>query len=407
LNHQRATDGAPRGGNGQPAGPPIDRHATAPERRQAERFPLVTSAALDSQDYTPRWIITGVMAALVPMFIGGLFKTCKTLLAVAQAIAIASGRPFLEIFEVPEATAVIYFNGEGGPTVAQDYARRVARSMGLELRDVTNLHWCFSIPRLESLSDLDAFCKVLDETRAKVVVLDNTTLAMSGENAGNAMAMGGIFSHAIDLCNQRGVTPVFVHHFKRNRADQFAPGDLSDLTQAGAAEVAGQWILATRHEAYNPEQPGEHRLWLNIGGRLGHGCLHALDIHEGRLSDPGGRRWEVEVLQPHEVRQGAAQQAQAVRDGKRQADREARNEAAKKAILQAMAELGPAAKTKIMNASGVHQRDFAGPFGELIQSGDVVPCEVHAKNRKKPYDGFALAGSPAATPTLAQVWDKI
>lgn len=408
-----------RGGNGQPTAPAIDATSCSsrpspngrarPPEPNAERFPLVTSAALDSQDYTPSWIVIEVLCALVPAVIGGLFKTCKSLVAIAQAIAIASGRPFLNTFTVPTPMSVIYFSGEGGPTVAQDYGRRVAHSMGLELGDVKNLHWCFSVPRLESLSDLDAMTRAADDVGATVVYIDNLMLALSGDDPGNVFRMGQILGNVIRVCSERGVTPVFVHHFRRTRAtaDQYAPGELLDLTQAGPAETAGQWGLLTRREPYNPDQPGEHRLWLNIGGRMGNGRLHALDVHEGRQSDPGGRRWDVELSAPSAVRQSESKRIQAARDGKRQAERDARSEAAKKAIVQAMAKVGPATKSAIMHASGVHQRDFAGPFAELIQSGDVVPCEVHAKNRSTPYPGFALAGSDAATPTLAQVWSKI
>ena len=141
--------------------------ASEPANEKKERFPLVTCKELDSKDYSPRWIVTAVLCALVPAVIGGLYKTLKTLVAIAQAIAIASGRPFLNSFTVAEPLTVIYFTGEGGPTVAQDYGRRIARSMGMELGDVKNLHWCFSVPRLESLTDLDAMVKVIDDTGRK------------------------------------------------------------------------------------------------------------------------------------------------------------------------------------------------------------------------------------------------
>ena len=54
-------------------------------------------------------------------------------------------------------------------------------------------------------------------------------LALSGDEAGNVFKMGQILGNVIRVCGERGVTPVFVHHFKRTRAtaDQFAPGELS------------------------------------------------------------------------------------------------------------------------------------------------------------------------------------
>ena len=269
-----------------------------------ERFPLVSCAALDAADYTPRAIITDCLYAGHPAVAGGMYKTLKTLVVIDGVMSIATGRPFLNVFTIPEPMGVVYFTGEGGPSMAQDYGRRVAASKGFRLGEVPNLDWCFTIPKLESLHDLDAIQRKHDETGAEVMVFDNLMLALSGDKAGNVFKMGQILGNVIRICNERGITPIFVHHFKRTRGttDPYAPGELLDLTQAGAAEIAGQWWLLTRREKFDPDDPGDHRLWLNIGGRLGHGCLHALDIQEGRLSDPGGRRWEVEVLRPDDVR---------------------------------------------------------------------------------------------------------
>ena len=156
------------------------------------RFPLVSSSTLDSADYTASPIITETLFAGSPAVIGGMFKTGKTLLATDVAISIATGRPFLGAWTVPEPRDVIYFTGEGGPSVAQEYGRRIAASKGLFLNDVANLHWCFSVPRLEDLRDLDAFAKVLDDTAAEVAILDNLMLCLSGDNAGNVYSMGGV-----------------------------------------------------------------------------------------------------------------------------------------------------------------------------------------------------------------------
>ena len=261
-----------------------DRKADAGDHKP--RFELVSSAALDSEDYTPSPIITEALFAGSPAVVGGMFKTGKTLLAIDAAVSIATGRMFLGAWTVPEPRGVVYFTGEGGPAVAQEYGRRIAASKGITLADVTNLRWCFSVPRLEDLRDLDAFAKVLDDTAAEVVILDNLMLCLSGDNAGNVYSMGGVLGNAVRLCSERNATPIFVHHFKRTRAtaDPFAPGELIDLTQAGVAEIAGQWLLLTRRKPYRPDQAGEHKLWLNIGGRMGHSSLHALDIHEGSRS---------------------------------------------------------------------------------------------------------------------------
>jgi hypothetical protein len=366
------------------------KHALQDGKPKEPRFKLITSAALDREDYTPCPIITEALFADSPHFIGGLFKSCKTLLAVAGAVAIASGRPFLDTFTVARPMKVLYFTGEGGPSVAQDYGRRVARSHGLELCEIENLSWCFTLPRLENLSDLDEFARVLDDTGPGVVALDNTTLCVPGDRAGVVFSMGQLFANVIRLCTDRGTTPIFVHHFKRNRADQFAPGELSDLTQAGAAEIAGQWWLLTRREAYDPDQAGEHRLWLSIGGRVGHSSLHALDVHEGRRTDPGGRRWEVELQASSEARRAAQDAQQAARDTARQAKAEADLQADRREIVGTLAKLkGTETKSGLRARAPFGHGRFDRAFASLAADGTLRAEEIR-KGNGQTYESWRL-----------------
>ena len=372
-------------GNGQSNGEPTG--------TKKERFPLVTCAALDSEDYTPRALITEFLYALVVTIIGGIFKVCKTLVAMDAAISIASGRPFLNAFTVPGAVTVVYFCGEGGPNVTQEYGRRIAASKGLSLSDVSNLYWCFSVPRLADLHDLDAMTKVLDDTGAEVVFIDNLMLAMPGDNAGNIMAMGQILANLIRICTERGVTPVLVHHFKRSRAtaDQFTPGDLPDLTQAGPAEIAGGWALLTRAAAFDPDNPGEHRLWLNVGGRLGHGCLHALDIHEGRLSDPGGRRWEVEVLRPDEVRKDSQARQEETKRQRAEERAAATLDSDRRELVKVITKLKtPETKTAIRGRAPFGRERFERAFSSLAEDTTIRPVELTKGKGQHVYEGWRL-----------------
>jgi hypothetical protein len=364
-----------------------------PEQKQPPpRFQLVTCRALDAADYTPRPIIEDCLYAGHPAIDGGMFKTGKTLLAIDGAIAIGTGRPFLNTFTVPEPMGVVYFSGEGGPSMVQEYARRIADSKGLALSDVFNVHWCFSIPRLEDRRDLDAVQKIHDQTAAEVMVFDNLMLAMGADEPGNVFRMGQALGNVIRICNERGITPLFVHHFKRTRAteDRFAPGELLDLTQAGAAEIAGQWWLLTRREPYNPEQPGEHRLWLNIGGRLGHGCLHGLDLHEGRSSDPDGRRWEVEVHPATETRETTHEAQQQARQAAQRQKQEARLEADRAEIVGAAVKASvPDTKAGWRDRVAIPHKRFPAAFASLITDGTLQRASV-TKSNGQTYDGWEL-----------------
>ncbi len=356
------------------------------------RFEIISSNGLDNANYTPTPIITEALFAGVPAIIGAPFKTCKSLVGIDAAISIATGLPFLGSFTVPAPMSVVYFSGEGGPCVAQEYGRRIAASKGIALSDATQLNWCFSVPRLESLDDLDAFAKVLDDTGAEIPVIDNLMLAMSGDDAGNVFKMGAILGNVIRICSERHVTPVFIHHFKRSRAtaDPFAPGELSDLTQAGAAEIAGQWWLLTRRESYNPESPGQHRLWLSVGGRVGHSSLHALDIEEGSRIDVEGRRWDVKVRNPSEVRDEQERSHEDARRTKQQAKRQAEMDADRKEIVAASVKIGgPETKNELRARVSCGHRRFDVAFASLVNDGTLQSATV-TKTNGQDYDGWRV-----------------
>jgi len=268
--------------------------------------------------------------------------------------------------------------------------------MGLRLSDLSNLLWCFTLPRLESFDDLDAFARVLDQTRPGVVFLDNTTLCMPGDKAGVVMAMGQIFVKVIQLCSERDITPVFIHHFKRTRttADPYAPGELADLTQAGAAEIAGQWWLLTRRERFDPDQPGEHKLWLSVGGRVGHSSLHGLDIHEGRRSDPGGRRWEVDIFEPHEIRQTAEEQSQTAKTEQRKGKMAVELEANRREIVDVMIKLGrPETKNGMRAHVSCGHSGSDRAFTSLIRDGTLEAVQTEKGNGQN-YPAWRLRSAP-------------
>ncbi len=358
-----------------------------------DRFPLVTCATLDSNDYTPRAIIEGMLFAGSPTVCGGMFKTLKTLLATDLAISVATGRSFFGRFPVVAPLRVVYFTGEGGPCVAQEYARRIAESKGLQLAEATNLQWCFRVPRFEDFGDLDAIQRVYDQTGAEVMVFDNLMLCLSGDNAGNVYKMGNVLGNVIRVCTERGITPVFVHHFKRTRGngDLYAPGELLDLTQAGAAEIAGGWLLLARREPFDADQPGEHKLWLTAGGRVGHSSLHALDVHEGRRSDPGGRRWEVEIFEASEVRKEKAEQAQAARDEKRRVKAATELEADRRELVKAATRMKkPQTQTDLRERTTLgHGERFKRAFDSLIEDGTLQPAEI-IKGNNRPVPAWKL-----------------
>jgi hypothetical protein len=88
-----------------------------------------------------------------------------------------------------------------------------------------------------------------------------------------------------------------VHHFGKWTASNqdFSPAELGELSQAGMAEWARQWLLLSRRSKYDHD--GKHQLYLTAGGSLGQAYQLAIDVDEGPMDSNGYFRtkWEIDV----------------------------------------------------------------------------------------------------------------
>jgi len=373
------------------------RAADAEDQRaqgQAERveFQGVTCEELSAGDYSVNFLIERTLVADQPALIGAAPKTLKTIVAIDAAVSLATATPFLGALDVPEAVRVGFFSGEGGLSVIQDYARRVVEGRGWNLPDVAGLVFCDTLPQLTSLSHLDALQKFLMDWELRVVFLDPLYLAMPGDEPNNLMKQGKVLRYVNHVCLGCGVTPLLIHHTKRNPADPYSPPELSDLAWSGFSEFAGQWWMIGRREKYRADDPGEHRLWLNIGGRAGHAALHALDIHEGRLSDPEGRGWDVNVLRPSEARAAARDASLASREAAAEERAAKRLEADKARVCRVLAKFPEGDTPNVLRTrAGMSGERFNAALASLLDEGGVVECSIHKQNRRDPYGAYKLA----------------
>jgi hypothetical protein len=254
-------------------------------------------------DYRPEWAVKRLLVRRQPAFVGGPRKSLKTTLTVDLAMSLATGTPFLGHFEVPRPLRTAILSGESGEWTLQETARRICKARDIDLGSIGDmLLWQFDLPKLADARELMALRDGLRSSAVDVLVLDPVYLAMMlGQSPGrplrpeNLFDMGPLLLGIAKACLEAGTTPVLVHHSKKGTNASNEGLDLDDLSYAGCAEFARQWLLVSRREKYEPGT-GLHSLWLTCGGSTGQGGSWAVDIDEGALDAQfGGRKWEVKV----------------------------------------------------------------------------------------------------------------
>ena len=348
----------------------------AGEKAEAPRFDdQVESEAsfLGREDAGPDYLVKGVLPAGQICLVGGPEKGQKSNLLVDLALALAYGSRFLGRFEVPRPVKVLLLSGETQGANLRNLLRRVRQSKGLTAVN-GNLTLKESLPRLASDGDLGVLRMILKEHAPDVVILDPIYLALGPDDGGRPVdthrltVVGDVVARVGRLCLKAGATPVLAHHMAKSaqlrRAVEREPMQLSDLNGAGFGPVAGSWLLVNYLQPYDPNT-GRCTLWLNAGGRAGHGGLYTVRIDEGTFAEGqplNGRHWEVEVRGGQE----AIRTAQEVKAAEQETRKAAQGKAQEAADEQLMLEIRG---WLVQKPEGAIQTDIADKF-------DLAPRRV-------------------------------
>jgi len=225
------------------------------------------------------FLIDGVLAANQLGVIAGHSKALKTTLAVLMCISLASGRPFLGVYNIPTRKKVMILSGESGGDKLLATVQAGCQSLGIALSSLDDYlfvsDWIPDVVEPTTLLNLDM---MLAEHQPDVVVLDPLYLILADEQA-SAINNGKQLRKLASLITNRGATPVFVDHFKVTTKEKGTP-TLRDLCGAGKAAAPRQWILLKRVKQIQPGPMRNHILKATIGGSQGHFQEVVVEIQE-------------------------------------------------------------------------------------------------------------------------------
>jgi hypothetical protein len=373
---------------------------------------LMDFPAFMATDFKLTWLVKKILVAGQPAIIGGHRKTLKTTMALGLAISLASGKPFLDKFAVPDRMRVAVFSGESGGATLQETVRRICRSMDIANPDKLPIFVGLRLPRLSEEDEIEALQKLIRNLGVQVVIIDPLYLCLMGINSkinpASIFEMGPLLARISSACLDAGATPILVHHF-RKWAGQFRKGDdqnlqppeMDDLQFAGIQEFMRQWMLFGRREKFDPDS-GRDEMWMNVGGSAGFSSLWALTINQGKLrSDFSGRHWRVAVHTSAEARAQSAQRREADDDAKQLA----RNARDSQKVLKFLRQ-HPQGETKSQIKARAHLGNQVGTvLDEMVEDGALVECTIvkaagNAKSRslaafRLPHDSLDEQGDEA------------
>jgi hypothetical protein len=356
-------------------------------------FQPMTLAELMARDVAVEYLIDNLIASRQPILLAGPVKSLKTSILLDLCFALATGGHFLGYFRILRSIAVAVLTGESGLPTVKDTLARIGRAANIDPAGVTRLIVSDRIPHLSSLEHLDALRRLILDYELELLAIDPAYLALDGTDAANVMVFGQQLRAVSELCQEMGVALLLCHHTKKGSGIDGQPLALTDAAWSGFAEHARQWLLINHREPFDQES-GTARLWLSGGGSAGHSGLWAVDVHQGRISDSGGREWDVSVSTPNEAHD-------AIED-RREHDRAAKVQTAVERdadkVLRVLAKLADGAtKNAIRDRAGLSGARATSAVDWLLEESHIIETTIQVSNHRTPQAGYKLAESKDQT----------
>lgn len=330
-------------------------------------FQTLTTAQLLAQQAPRQWLFPHVLAGREPTVIVGPSKTLKSSLAVDLCAALASGGKFLGEFAAERVFRTGFVSCAEQGRALTDLAERWQATRAAA-PDLTNLMWSLTVDDPTDPDRLDQLSEWIVAQQLEVVVIDPLRLRSTNKR-NQAAAIETLARRCLDA----GATPIFCVSTPKERK----PGKLDASILAGSLDFAQQWLLVNHRQTPQPCS-GRHQLWLTIGGYAGQGGQWGVDVDEGRLTDAGGRKWEV-TLQAAESLHGEADRLA----------EEPLHQRLRTQIRLAITALdgGMATKSRIRSSCGMNGAKFAQTWNRMFADGDLDAVPV---DDKEPFPRYRL-----------------
>lgn len=201
-----------------------------------------------------RWLIEDLWAAEAVGCVGGLPKQGKTWLGLEMAVAVASGKPCLGRFKVPNPGVVLVFCAEDAAHEVRARVAGISKARGIDF-DRLAVGW-IGVPDLllDDVTHRRRLAMTLAEVKPKLLVLDPLVRLHRG-NENSAEEISDLLGFLRGLQREHHVAIVLVHHVRKSGASD--PG--TALRGSGDLHAWGDSNLYLVKREGRPTVVVEHR----------------------------------------------------------------------------------------------------------------------------------------------------
>jgi len=353
LDEQPITNGA---GHAEPT-------TAEPEPTTAIEPPYVIETAAELAEPIPplAWLCQGLRLARGSItIVGGYGYSRKTLYAQALALSVASGKRALDVYAVDQQPA-LHIDYEQGKRITRERYQRLARAMGVELADALLSVVTFPRFKLSSIEARDTLRRLLEESRAKFVVLDSLRASVSGVDENSSE-----IREYIDLvgqeCKRVDAAGIVIHHARKPSVE--GKGGRYSLRGSGAIFDACDGVFIFSGEKGEPTTV-EHEKDRLVGTELPKFGLDTADV-QGEDGDP---RWGLRLVHQEAAQMAEAEQARGAKA------RDEKAEEAGEAIRTYLRKLGGSfagSKTQLRDAMGMSRPVFFAALATLETEREIT-----------------------------------
>lgn len=216
----------------------------------------------------PAWLVDGIWQAGTYGMIAGEPKTYKSVLATDLALSVASGKPFLNTYEVLQPGKVLFIQEENNEATVQDRVHKVANHKGLMTTTSYGIPIIIPLPIVFSNNfgiDLtDDTCRELIENTIKaeqpiMVILDPLYMMLGAVEENSATEVRDVLRWLTYIRNTYGCAIVLCHHYNKGNDTKSRGGSKMRGTSAFHAWVESALYVKTTTEPNTIEIEREFR----------------------------------------------------------------------------------------------------------------------------------------------------